>query len=126
MHGRVDMDRLLELVRLHRMGTGSREVARLLRMGPNTERQYRQALAQAGLLDGEPSQLPELDVLKSAVLAALPSKVPPQQVSSIEGWVERIGELQAKELGPQAIYDKLRLEDEGFRESRAGTDRRHP
>lgn len=35
---RIDMDRLQELVRLHRMGTGAREAAHLLRMGPNTER----------------------------------------------------------------------------------------
>ena len=38
MQRRVDMDRLQELVRLHRMGTGDREVARLLGMSPNTER----------------------------------------------------------------------------------------
>jgi len=37
---RVDMDRLQELVRLHRMGTGARKVARMLRMSPNTEHQY--------------------------------------------------------------------------------------
>jgi len=49
---RVDMDRLQELVRLHRMGTGAREVARMLRMSPNTERDYRQALEKEGLLDG--------------------------------------------------------------------------
>ena len=35
---RLDMDRLQELVRLHRMGTGAREVARLLSMSPNTEK----------------------------------------------------------------------------------------
>jgi hypothetical protein len=33
----VDMHRLQELVRLHRMGTGAREVARLLKMSPNTD-----------------------------------------------------------------------------------------
>ena len=38
----VDMDRLQELVRLHRMGTGEREVARLLGMSPTTERSYRE------------------------------------------------------------------------------------
>jgi hypothetical protein len=32
------MDWLQELVRLHRLGTGAREVARLLGMGRNTER----------------------------------------------------------------------------------------
>ena len=35
------------------MGTGDREVARLLEMSPNTERAYRKALATAGLLGGE-------------------------------------------------------------------------
>lgn len=49
---RVDMDRLQELVRLHRMGTGARKVARMLRMSPNTEREYRQALEKEELLDG--------------------------------------------------------------------------
>ncbi len=119
MHRRVEMNRLQELVRLHRMGTGSREVARLLGMGPNTERQYRQALMRAGLLAGDVSALPEVEVLKNAVLAVIPSKVPPQQVSSLERWLESIRELQEEGLGPRAIYDKLRLEDEGFRESRA-------
>ena len=32
--------RLQELARLHRTGTGKREVARLLRISPTTERQY--------------------------------------------------------------------------------------
>ena len=41
---RVEMHRLQELVRLHRMGTGCRKVANLLKMSPNTEREYRQAL----------------------------------------------------------------------------------
>ena len=43
MRDRVDMDRLLELVRLHRMKTKMREIARLLDMSPNTEREYREA-----------------------------------------------------------------------------------
>src|SRR3954462_11383772 len=63
---RIDMDRLQELVRLHRMGTGAREEARLLRMGPNTERDYPDALEAAGLLDGSIDDLPELAVLKEA------------------------------------------------------------
>jgi hypothetical protein len=48
------MHRLQELVRLHRMGTGAREVARLLAMSPNTERVYREALQKAELLAGDP------------------------------------------------------------------------
>ena len=69
MQRRVEMHRLQDLVRLHRLSTGCREVARLLQMSPNTERQYREALETAGLLAGDATQLPELEVLKEAVRA---------------------------------------------------------
>lgn len=64
---RGDMDRLQELVRLHRMGTGAREAARMLRLSPNTERDYRRALEKDGLLDGDADDIPPLEVLKAAV-----------------------------------------------------------
>ncbi|MFC2172126.1 hypothetical protein ACFLU6_05780 [Acidobacteriota bacterium] len=51
---RLEMHRLQELVRLHRMKSGCREVARLLKMSPKTERDYRVALEAAGLLQGDP------------------------------------------------------------------------
>lgn len=100
------MHRLQELVRLHRMGTGAREVARLLGLSPNTERQWRVALGEAGLLAGPVDELPALDVLRGA----LPAKVPPQQVSSAEGQLEAVQRLLKKGAGPRAIYDRLRLE----------------
>ncbi len=75
--------RLQELVRLHRLSSGKRDVARPPGMSPNTERQYRLALEGAGLLAGA-TQLPELEVLKAAVRAVIPSKLPPQQTSSLE------------------------------------------
>lgn len=118
MRKRVDMDRLQDLVRLHRMGTGDREVARLLSMSPNTERQYRRALLAAGLLEGSVDELPELDVLKRAVEAQLPQKVALQQVSTLQQWMDAIVGLQGKGLGPRAIYDRLLLEDEAFRQER--------
>ncbi|MCP4201063.1 MAG: IS21 family transposase [bacterium] len=109
------MHRLQELVRLHRLGTGAREVARLLRMSPNTERRYREALQEKGLLEGQPTELPSLDELKTAVKKRRP---PPgsaaHEVSSIAAWKEKIEELRRKGLGPRAIYDRLRLEDEAF------------
>jgi hypothetical protein len=40
-------------------------------MSPNTERIYREALATAGLLDGPADALPELAVLREAVLVQL-------------------------------------------------------
>ncbi len=111
---RVDMDRLQELVRLHRMGTGAREVARLLSMSPNTERTYREALEREGLLGGDAEQLPELDVLKAAVTRALPAAAPPQSVSSVERYEARIVELAKAGAGPKAIFDRLRLDERDF------------
>lgn len=108
------MHRLQELVRLHRLDTGAREVARLLGLGPNTERRYREALQKAGLLEGTVEALPELEVLKAAVVAHAPAATPPQQTSSLESYRERIESLQSKGLRPKAIYDRLRLEEAGF------------
>lgn len=111
---RTDMDRLQELVRLHRMGVSSREAARLLGMGRNTQRQYRQALLRAELWDGGVSELPELEALKAAVLVHLPLVAPPQMVSSVQSFEERVRELIGRGLRARAIYDRLRLEDKDF------------
>jgi transposase len=111
---RVDMDRLQELVRLHRMGTGAREVARVLQVSPNTEREYRRALDQAGLLVGAPEELPSLETLRAAVERHLPVVPPPQMVSTAAPVRDRIIELAQRGLRPQAIYDRLRLEDSTF------------
>lgn len=109
---RVEMDRLQELVRLHRMGTGAREVARMLGMSPTTERTYRTALVNEGLLAGTAEELPLLEVLRAAVEKRLPVAAdPPQMVSSVDSLREGIVALAERGLKPQAIYDRLRLED---------------
>jgi len=108
------MHRLQELVRLHRMKTGARETARLLRMSPNTERQYREALAAAELLEGDPTALPPLETLRAAVEAAYPPIVGAQQLSSLDAYRTQVASLLDKKLGPRAIYDRLRLEDRAF------------
>lgn len=112
---RIEMDRLLELVRLHRMGRGTRDVARMLGMSPNTERVYRLALIRAELLAGPADALPALELLKAAVLQHRPPKLPPQQASSVDRWAPAIDALAEKGLGPRAIYDRLQLEDADFR-----------
>ncbi len=81
---RIETHVLQDLVRLHRMGSGAREVARLLGVSPNTEREYRRALGSAGILGGDPNELPSLEALRSAVHAFAPPKVAPQQTSSVE------------------------------------------
>lgn len=109
------MHRLEELVRLHRLKTPVREVARLLKMSPRTERQYRELLEEAGLLHGAPDSLPTSEELKAVVLAAMPPPtLPTQQVSGIEPWRAPIEALFDKGLGPRAIHDRLRLEGEDF------------
>jgi transposase len=108
------MHQLEELVRLHRMGTPAREVARLLRIGPNTERRYREALKRAGLLEGDAATLPTIETLKAAVASELPPVTPPQQTSSVAPWEAQIEAWLDKGLGPRAIFDRLRLEHPGF------------
>jgi transposase len=109
------MHRLQELVRLHRLGTGARRVARLLSMSPNTERSYRQALEAAGLLKGPEEELPSLEELQAAVLRAHPRRPPPaHELSSIETWRGSVEHWMDKGLGARAIHGRLREEDEEF------------
>src|SRR5947209_6954878 len=115
MSAGVPMHRLEELVRLHRLRTGAREVARLLKMSPNTERQYRVAFAAEELLVGPAKQLPALDVLRAAVEKHLPRPpIPIGQQSAIEAWREPIARLRQKGVGPRAIYERLRMEEPTF------------
>lgn len=110
---RVSVDRLQELVRLHRLQTACHERARLLRMGPNTERAYREAIADAGLLEGSPDELPEREALHAAVLRHRPPKSAPQERSSAEKWAVTIEQMHNRGAQPKAIYDALRLELKG-------------
>ena len=111
---RIDMHRLQDLVRLHRLQVPVREVARLLVMSPNTERVYRHALEEAGLLQGEPKDLPELEDLKKAVLTHRPPKQPAQQCSSVEPWAKLIEEGHDKGAAPKAIFDFLNTQYQDF------------
>ena len=109
------MHRLQELVRLHRMGTGARRVAKLLRISPNTERQYRRALTAAELLEGPVDGLPALEDLKAAIEAHRPCRAPPEhEVSSIAKWAPRVEALRKKGLTARPIFDRLRQEDATF------------
>jgi len=108
------MHRLQEFVRLHRLGSRAREVARQLGMSPNTERAYRKALQLAELLDGDAEDLPELATLRQAVDVHRPIEKQPQQSSSIERWQERIQSLVDEGATPKAIFDHLRLHHDDF------------
>lgn len=111
---RVEIHVLQDLVRLHRMGTGKRAVARMLGMSPNTERPYREAFEAAGLLEGAADSLPSMEELRQAVLTFAPPKVPVQQVSTAEKWGRQIEELFVKGKQAKAIFDHLKLTEGDF------------
>jgi transposase len=99
------------------MGTGPREAARMLRMGPNTERKYRLAFAAAGLMAGDPADLPPIETLKAAVAEHAPPRPAPQQISSLGPLSAQIRSMRAAGAGPRAIHDRLRLDDPDFKAS---------
>ena len=105
---RVEPDRLRELIRLRRRGASAREVTRLLRMSPKTERRDRAVLAGAGLLEGPLGALPSLAEIRAAVQVALPP--PARPLSSVEPWRAQVEALMDKGLTAQAIFDRIRLD----------------
>ena len=111
---RTDTHRIQELIRLHRLGESSRSIARQLRMSRDAIRAYRRALGSAGLLDGPAQVVPDLELVSQSLAAQLPSRPPPQQVSSVDAWSELIGEMYGRRAGPTAIFDRLRLEHPDF------------
>ena len=111
---RTDMHRLQELLRLHRMGTPVRTITRTLRMSPKTERKYRLILQDAGLLEGDPDDIPELDVIKGIIHKAMPPSPPKQEVSTAAPYREQISRMMDQGARPKAIFDYLKLHVEGF------------
>lgn len=117
------MHRLQEVVRLHRLGQSSRQIARQLAMGRDTIRSYLRILAQASLLEGPPDTLPELAVLTALVRERLPAPASPAQVSSLSAWIDEITRLADKGAGPTAIHDHLRLNASGYAASLSAVKR---
>lgn len=108
---RMKMDRLLELVRLHRLGTGAREVARLLKMSPNTERRYREALQAESLLRGPAEALPELSELKAALAVQLTRPAASEQeVSQIAAFKPAIKALLDEGVSRREIHRRMKKE----------------
>jgi len=117
------MHRIQEVVRLHRMGQGQRSIAQQLQMGRDTIRTYQEKLREAGLLDGPPDDLPELEAL-SVVLGGAESAKPQAPISSsVEQWKPRISELRGRGCGPTAIHDHLRLHEPDYNGSLSAVKR---
>jgi len=118
------MHRLQDLVRLHRQGHPGRAISRLLRMGRNTVTRYSQALQAAGLLEGDPDELSDMETLRAAVDEHVPAATPPQQQSSISRWLPIVDAKYAAGVTPTAIFDFLRLEHSDFDGSLSSVKRR--
>lgn len=110
----VEMHRLQEFVRLHRQSCGAREVCRLLGMGRTTEYRYRKVLEAAGLLAGDPSDLPATEILKAATKAAVAQTTAQQEISSVEPWRALIVPMVERGAKPRSIRDCLRLQHPDF------------
>ena len=110
----IDMHRLQEAVRLHRLGNSQRAVAKMLRMGRSTLRRYFAALDAAHLLEGNAEQLPDEAALRDAVDEGVERKPPPQAASSVERGAAIIEEKRAAGAGPTAIHDFLRVHASGY------------
>ncbi|MFW5834064.1 MAG: IS21 family transposase [Pseudomonadota bacterium] len=112
---RTDMDTLVELVRLHRLGDSQRRIARLLGMGRQTVADYQDLFRRGGLLEGEPSPeaLPDPASLRQVVEAA---KGPPSSgpVSSVAAWRDDVVRLMERGAGPTAIHQHLTLHASGY------------
>jgi len=120
---RTEMHRLQELIRLHRMGRSQRAISNQLRMGRRTVRRFMAALESAGVLAGEPTDLPDSAALRAVIDEHLPGTTAPRQVSSVGEWQEVIGKLHGMGAGPTAIYDHLRLNVESFEGSLSSVKR---
>jgi transposase len=119
----VEMHRLQELVRLHRLKTSAREVCRLLGMGRTTEWRYREALTKAGLLAGEPDDLPPVELIKAATTQAVSKSIAQQEVSTVEPWRSHIEPMVKRGAKPRAIRDCLRLSHPEFQCSESAVKR---
>ena len=119
----VEMHRLQELVRLHRLKTSAREVCRMLGMGRSTEWRYREALSKAGLLAGDPDDLPPVETIKAATTLAATRSIAQQEISTVEPWRAHIEPMVKRGARPRAIRDCLRLSHPDFQCSESAMKR---
>lgn len=111
---KIEMHRLQEFVRLHRLKTSVRELCRLLKLGHSTEANYRRKLEGAGLLEGDPTELPAIEVIKAAVTAVVSESIARQEISTVEPWRKQIEPMVERGAGPRAIRDCLKLSHPDF------------
>jgi transposase len=83
-------------------------------MSPNTERSFRLLLQPHGVLEGSVDPLPSTATLREFVTQARLNNRPHQHESSVEKWLTPITKLFDDGARPKAIFDWLKLHEEGF------------
>jgi len=93
------------------MGVGCKRIAKMLKMGTSTEREYRRILKEEGLLEGDVRDLPDIEVLKEVVMKHKSQVSSNVRESTAKIWEEKIRGMLMEGATPTAIYDRLRLEE---------------
>ncbi|MDX1521327.1 MAG: IS21 family transposase [Anaerolineae bacterium] len=92
------------IVRL-RAGDSNRQIGRDLGIDRRTVKSYRQWAERQELLAGA---VPEVEALQRLVAETLPSKLPPQNVSSVEPYRKLVEKLVAEKVETAAIHQRLK------------------
>ena len=82
-------------------------------MSSRNEKEYRDILAGAGLLDGE-GELPELETLKAAVLAAKPLPIRAKRPSTTDPWLPQVEDAVERGVDIKALHAKLTRTDPAY------------
>lgn len=90
-------------------GVSERQISRDLNLARQTVKRYRTWAEAEGLLTGV---LPLVEELQAQLEQAMPSKVPPQNTSSVQPFAAVVQKLVAQEIEVAAIYQ--RLKERGF------------
>jgi transposase len=83
-------------------------------MGRDTEAGYRRQLSSAGLLEGDPAELPAIELIKAAIATVVSESIAQQESSSVEPWRQQIEPMVERGAGPRAIRDCLRISHQDF------------
>lgn len=117
---RTDMHRIQELIRLHRQGVGSRQIARQLEMGRGTIRQYVRRIRARACWLGRPRTSPTWMPYGSSRALLRPEF---DSASSVEAFGQVIRDLSNRGVGMTAIHDRLRLEHAEYQGSLSAVNR---
>jgi transposase len=90
-------------------GSSNRQVERDLNVDRRTVKRYREWAKEQGILEGD---LPDIEHLQKLVEETLPTKQPPQNISTVEPYREIVEKLVKQKVEAKAIYH--RLEERGF------------